>query len=653
MPTPYISSSAQKKISLAEATWQAFSPYLSHYQWAFDDPGHSPRKVEIAGAILNRGKDGCCTFWRPEGYKYVLPVLHPRHFEDAVANRRKVYYVSYGRQALLYSDIDLHHDWQKRGDGERAMQLLGKLMPQQFWANSARGGNGYLKVGLRGEGYGAANNLFDRLQDDLRLYLAWHGNVADFEVKGKVGFLKDGEYQWAQYGKLPIHCPDWNFARLEEFKAKPTVTLRDLTFLCNTIEAAIPREVLERHEAYKKSLGDRPWFEGDYFLVTPAVEKAIVERHGECWRYMYECSEDRDGNVWIHRECYRPGEVPLTGREWREARQQQRQKEKHERDSAQADCVADGDWRTLRPCTREQAASGPGVAQSGAEARQDDQRDVQVIRPVAYQRGPVNLDFADLTHEPDSFRRQKEALFRYARYLKRSPTDEEGLRLIEGQELFSAPWEQRQAKRGARVRDILSFISRTFDAGKCAHGSVNVGKYDEWAAEKFPRGLTGRTHSGLDETGHKVDGQAVHVSPGFIGVFLAVCEFALLTDKNQDGSLPHRRAQELWEALYAKGLVSVPFCARKWAVCREAMVRHGVVAITDRDYHHGKAMRWAVGPYFPFLGLWKGRKLPSLLGPGCFTRRMRRREQGHNTLLRQQPPRAGLEPLSMAARPPP
>jgi hypothetical protein len=203
------------------------------------------------------------------------------------------------------------------------------------------------------------------------------------------------------------------------------------------------------------------------------------------------------------------------------------------------------------------------------------------------------------------------------------------------------------------VRDILKFIAATFDAGKCAHGSVSVGKYDEWAAEKFPGGLTGRTRSGLAEDGNVVDGQAVHVSPGFIGVFLAVCEFALLTDKNQDDSLPHRRAQELWEALYAKGLISVPFCARKWAACREEMVRHGVVAITDRDYRHGKAMRWALGPYFPFLGLWKTPRPPSLLGPGCLTRRWRRREQGHNTLLRKQSPRTGVGVPWMPARPPP
>jgi hypothetical protein len=107
----YVATPGAKIISLAEASWQVFSPFLGRYQWAFDEPSNSPRKAEIAHAILNRGKTGCCTFDRPEGYRYILPVLHPRHFEKAVDGRRKIYYVSYGKQALLYLDIDLHYAW--------------------------------------------------------------------------------------------------------------------------------------------------------------------------------------------------------------------------------------------------------------------------------------------------------------------------------------------------------------------------------------------------------------------------------------------------------------------------------------------------------------------------------------------------------------
>jgi hypothetical protein len=266
----------------------------------------------------------------------------------------------------------------------------------------------------------------------------------------------------------------------------------------------------------------------------------------------------------------------------------------------------------------------------------------------------INIKLVDLIAEPDSFRRQKEALFRYARYLKRVPDPDEALNYLHEQGLFTGPWEQNQARRRRRVRDILTFIARTFDAGKCANGSVSVGKYDDWAARKFPNGLSGGKRRYLTEEGEVVEAdQNVHVSAAFIGVFLAVCEFALLTDKNQDGSLPHRRAAELWEALYARGLVSVPFCARKWAVCREEMVKHGIVVITDRDYHHGKAMKWALGPYFPFLGLWKGTKVRPVVGQGCLPREKESQEEQHNTLLQWQPGEAAVLARPSLPRPPP
>jgi len=702
LTTQYISSPVQKKVSLAEVSWQVFRPFLSCYQWAFDHPSHSPRKVEIANAILNKGKDGCCTFTTPQGYRYKLPVLHDRNFKQAIEKRRKLYYVSYGQQALLYLDTDIHKAWQRIEDGREAQGLLSRMLtkffgePVLFSSASTLGGNDYLKVNLCGMDYELVNGVFARVQTDFQLFLASCGNLADFEIKGTVGYLRDGEYHWGNYGKLPIHHPGWNFALLEEFSSRPAVSIHALASLCQQIEAQIPMEVLQRHKAYKESRGDEPFWQGDYFLVTPAIEKAIVETHGETWRYMYECSEDQDGNVWIYGQCHRPGQIPLTGREWREIQKREYEEAKREKECGQMEqhelgglqAVAEGTQGANRPGTRpgmETVASenqrghqwndvqsdgdecrnvtgdvlerrpGPRHAASGVR---DTANPEGVLRSAGgYPRPPVsrslNLNLSDLIGEPDSFKRQKEALFRYARYVKRVPTDEESLDLIEDHNLFSGSWDDRPAKRKTRVRDILKFIARTFDPGKCANGHVNVSKYDEWARKKFPGGLIGHTRSSLDEDGNRVEGQSIHVSPGFVAIFLAVCEFALVTDKNQDHSLPHHRAESIWEALHAKGLVSVPFCARKWAVCREEMVRYGIVVITDRDYHTGKAMKWALGSYFPFMGLWKTIKQPSLLGSGCFTRRLRTTEQEHNTLLRKQSPRMGLETVWMPARPPP
>jgi hypothetical protein len=637
--TSYISSPVAKKLTLAEKSWQVFSPYLSRYQWAFDDPSHSPRASEIAHAILNRGKPGCCTFHR-SGVKYVLPVLHPRHFKNAIANRRKIYYVSFGRQALLYFDVDLHFEWQTLADGEKAKQLLGKLMPQLFWSTSRRGPNGYLKVDLQGEEYSTANKVFSRLQNAMQLYLAHHRNKADFEVKGKIGFM-DGEYQWAQYGKLPIHSPDWNFAKLEEFRAKPTVTLRSLEFLCDQIDNHIPQSVLEQQNEYKRSLGDGPIFKDGYFLVTPSIEKSLEDEHGEGWQYLFRSREDAEG-TWLSESCYRPGKVPLTELEL--------QKEKHDtRHFAEIDRIAGLHRGTDRSGSNGHGERGPRVVDEGKEHQRHDQRDLHVAGPVAHQRGPINLDLSDLMDEPDSFKRQKEALFRYARYLKRVPTLEEGLQLLHDHHVFTGPWNEHLTRRRIRVRAILRFIARTFDAAKCSKGSVNVGKYDAWARKMFPNGLMGKNRRSMTEYGEIIDGRGVHISPSFVGVFLAVCEFALRTNKNQDESLPHNRAKEIWDALFAKGLICVPFCARKWAVCREEMVRYGIIGITDRNYGPGKAMKWELGRYFPFLGVWKGTKVRG----GLCGKRKERRRRGHNTLLRKQSVRMKLKSRLMPARPPP
>src|SRR5262245_5213498 len=270
--------------------------------------------------------------------------------------------------------------------------------------------------------------------------------------------------------------------------------------------------------------------------------------------------------------------------------------------------------------------------------------------PASY---PVNLNLSDLASEPDSFLRQKEALFRLARYLKRVPSVEEGLHYIRDQRLFTGSWEDNLARRKARVGSILKWISNTFDAGKCAKGSVNVGKFDAWARKKFPQGLVGGKRRLLTEEGEVIEvNQNIRVSSRFIACFMAVAEFALLIDKNQDDTLPHRRAEQLWESLFAKGLLPVRFCARKWAVCREALVEYGIIRITNREYHAGKAMEWDVGRFFPGLGLWKGKRQRSLGGPPRRKKRTTTTRE-HNTWLRQQPRIPGLLVGLVRPRPPP
>jgi hypothetical protein len=650
--TPYSSVPNSKILTLAEASFEAFRPFVSRYQWALDHPANSPRKAEVAHALTHRGQPGACTFRREDG-KYILPVLHVRHFEKAIAHGYKVYYVSHGRQALLYLDVDLHHAWQTPQEGREAQRLLDALLakvfggPVLFWAESSRGYNGYLKVDLRGAGYETANGVFARLEQALRRFLAYYDNLADFEVKGRVGYLQRDEYVWAQYGKLPVHDPGWNFPRLEEFKARPAGRLTALESLCRRVEEQVPPEVLERHTARKKGLGDAPMVRGGRFLVTAEVEQAIVAKHGDVWwECMFEDREEDDrGGVWLPLRYYRPGQAPITGWELRQEREQAQAASQHKPDPVQEEPA-------LPP--KELPPSLDAAAREQAEAKKPEPLPMEKAPSPKKSPPKLNVKLADLASEPDSFVRQKEALYRLARYLKRVPSQGEALRYLRDERLYTPPWDEHLARRKARVRSILNFIARTFDPAKCAKGSVNVGKYDAWAEKKFPQGLTARGRKGMDEYGEVVEGQGVQVGPRFIAAFVAVCEFALLADKNRDDSLPHRRAEELWEALHAKGLVPVAFCARKWAACRDELERHGIIRVTDRDYGPGKAMRWDVGVYFPFLGLWKRERQRSRVGGGTLPgRRREEREKGHNTWLYQRPPGTGSGVRLMPARPPP
>jgi hypothetical protein len=622
--------------SLAEATWAEFGNFLSPLQWAFDHPSHSPRAHEIASAIKNRGKPGTCTFVR-EGengpYKFVVRYLHAWALEEAIRKGRKIYYVSWGQYALLYFDIDLHYAWQTAAEGQRARDMLTALFcrffgkPGIFWSDSSRGLNGYLKVEIPpGVSPQEANELFARLENAIRRHLASEKNLADFEIKGRVGFVRGKEYAWMQYGKLPIHDPGWNFGKLEEFRATPTVWLGRLSDLCRWIEASVPADVLDRHRGYKKSLGDDPIREGGYFLVTPALEKQLVEQHGEGWRWKFSLFMQRGDSVWLDVSYLGPDGTILSEKERAE-----RIKEPLPVQKATIPLV-----RTPPPPEKSPRSAG--------------HIKVRVVD--------------DLATEPDSFERQRQALLQLARSLKRVPKLDEALAFLRENRLYSGCWCENLSRRKARVDSILKFIARTFDANKSSsaaksgHGHVNAGKYDAWAAKKFPQGIVGGKSRWVTPDGEVVAvEQRIQVDPRFIAVFLAICEYALILDKNRDGTLPHDRAEGLWHALLTEGRISVKFCARKRAVCREAMVSYGVVEITDRHYGPNQAMKWALGQFFPFLGLWKGMKSPSLLGPvllaDFLTEREGTRTKGHNTLLRQQSLRVTLLPCSNLPRPPP
>jgi len=490
--------------------------------------------------------------------------------------------VSQGRYVLLYFDIDLHNAWQTTAEGQEAKRLLTELLACYFgksviyWCDSSRGFNGYLKVDRQYIKADVTNNVFAALQHSLQLFLAYYGNLADFEIKGRIGYMADGKYNWAQYSKLPVHSPSWNFAKLNELEEMQTVPLLRLQALCRDLDKRIPLDVLTCHKERKKHLGDQPIIRDNCFLVTPAIEKLLLEKHGEGWPYIFGAGfTDRDGCEWLGMKYYRAGDVPITELELRQA--------------AQTTIIA--------------TAPPPELVRDATST-------IAEVVEQSGRHGSLVIKTTDLKSEPDSFVRQKEALFRLARRLKRVPTMNEAMQVIQDEQLFTGTWQEHTARRSARFQSILTFIARTFDASKIAKGSVNVGKYDEWARKKFPEGLVHQKMT-ISEEGHIVEGAKVEVSPGFIAIFMSVVEFGLLTDKNTDGSLPHHRGEELWKSLYEKGVVTIQFCDRKWAACRIRLDQLGIINV-DPTYSQGKAMKWDVGSYFPGLGLWKRVKVKTL-----------------------------------------
>ena len=556
----------------------------------------------------------------------MLRPLHKWGFEQAVTHKRNLYYVSSGNSALLYLDIDRHNAWQTEEHALEAKRLIDSLLCQCFgrnvifWSDSKRGVNGYLKVNCQGMHAKFANSIFARLENALQRFLAHYENLADFEIKGRIGYMEGAEYHWSQFGKLPIHARDWNFARLEAFAETPSVVLARLRLLCEQIEKQIPQETLAKHKAHKKSLGDEPLTRKGMFFVTPSMRAALEEKYGEDWLWQFAEYSGDDDAWWLGLKYYRPGQLPITEEELRKLKEQNERKPLDETKESKVNLV----------------------------------RQVSEKHSSAKAPSKVNLDFSDLVEEPDSFKRQQKALLRFARYLKRMPSVEEALSLIRQHRLFSGSWEENEAKRSVRVQSILDFIAKTFDASKCAKGSVNVGKYDEWAVKKFPNGIKARSRRTLNQEGKWIEGRyRTSVDPKFISVFMSVVEFGLLVDKNKDGSLPHKRGEQIWNALYVRGVVSVKFCARKWAVCRNQLVHLDIIKITDFTYGPQRAMKWEEGRYFPGLGLWKGDKEVSQLEPDCFNKREERREEEHNTWLYNEPVEMTASGRFAMPRPPP
>ena len=176
-------------------------------------------------------------------------MFHPhRHY-------KKHYYTSDKRRALLYFDVDGHKSYQTPAMGKDARQIIQQECQSVFrvapaFVGSNRGENGYLKVNIDGYSPEDANQVFDDLQDAIRLLLVKHGNLTDFEIKGTITWMGDhGQIHGGRYGKLPMCSPDFSYKWFDSLKRSRTVTIPDLKRLIDKIIAKFMEDDVRRHEA--------------------------------------------------------------------------------------------------------------------------------------------------------------------------------------------------------------------------------------------------------------------------------------------------------------------------------------------------------------------------------------------------------------------
>jgi hypothetical protein len=219
----------------------------------------------------------------------------------------------------------------------------------------------------------------------------------------------------------------------------------------------------------------------------------------------------------------------------------------------------------------------------------------------------------DYRDESNSFNRQQGALLELCRRLRRVATVDEGLRFIRSNRLFSGEWSENEKRRRDRVAYLLRRIAITFDPKKCRLSDdsldidkINIGKYDQWA-RRFVGKVTGINRH-VDEFGKVVERRGASVDWRWVSVFLSVVEYCCVTSPNEDGTLPHIRAEQIWLALQASGRITAKWDDRKWKVARDWLERKGVIKIEDRNwvFGHGggKAMKWAVCDGFDRLHIW-------------------------------------------------
>jgi len=267
------------------------------------------------------------------------------------------------------------------------------------------------------------------------------------------------------------------------------------------------------------------------------------------------------------------------------------------------------------------------------------ERAVRPVRAAFFQAPDVDVDDDAFARNHRDIKPFVRAFYRQAR---RFPTTDETLDWLHEHGRYSGDWHDNEANRAKRVGQILRFTERTFDPAKLSTGQhqevcLNVNRFGWWVRQHFGAGMAVEVAdpSRFDPFTMTAPVSDLWISAQFIQTFLAVAEFCLCQDPLGNSAVPTNRIKKLW-AMVEGG---ANWNQRYYQIVRDRLDRMGVITITDRDHHPGKAWRWEPGQDFP-EGSWKAeqRKLRerSRRPSGDQTEPYRERKV-HNTLYQDGP----------------
>ena len=579
---------------LSEDTFKAFEPYINIFgcgQKVYipksDQLEPRPLITKETRSLYWRYKAGERNLFYQHGdpfqpWHFVNGIFAAQHVEQQIYGQAVFFYTSgQERFAIGYLDLDAHCRFQT--DAPAAKDLVTKAVGDgyAFWRDSNRGLNGYLKLAHEGQ-VDECNALLARLQTALGHYLRSQQILTDFEVKGGINTKEKN----AHLAKLPfctfapcIGRDSWNYTMLRQFEECPILPLSYLTRLVQQLEKEVdlPRAMAWDEHVRTLKLAEQAEAE----KVISAFSR--VDFAGVPCRVLF---------VQPERYVLRPlGPVP--------------QCLAHKVYQVGDDCrihVTAAELRSGLPDAAIPVAL-PTICPPATEAKPEPAQAVLHIPKI-------NLANTD---EPDSYKRQQNALLVYARRIKRLPTLAEALKFIQDNKLYTGAWPENDGRRKSRVRHILKHMAKTFDASKCNQGQVEVEKYRTWAKKAFPERIPLYTTS-VDEFLNCHSYRRGYANHEDIAIYLAVFEFCL--DQGQllqDKGIPHGRIFGLWKKLYQAGKVKRSVNDLKIEVIRETLVSREVIQITDRNYSPVKhvSMKYEYGKFFPGKNLYREQKTSS------------------------------------------